>query len=72
MARQFFESGSYKTEANAVKAVEAFLEGFEEEIKWHLRFQGGRFFPVLVLSRHQEWMVGQLAHAGKFLVTMGF
>lgn len=69
MLKQLFPDmkgkGTYKTFAGARTKAEAELSQMEEEFRYIIvANEEGRFFPVIQLTKDQQWMAGMIAHRG--------
>lgn len=57
--------GTYKTREGAVKALEKKLHKIEDSFRYIIvANEEGRFFPVVQLTKDQQYMAGSLAYIG--------
>lgn len=57
--------GTYATPANAVKRIEEVCKQSGIEFRYIIGVTGeGRFFPVVIPRRDEQYLVGTLAHMG--------
>ena len=55
--------GTYATHDNAVKRIESVIEKFEIDFRYIIGVSAeGRFFPVVILRREEQYLAGSLAH----------
>lgn len=57
--------GTYATQANAVKRIEAISEKFAIDFRYIIAVsEEGRFFPVVILRQSEQYLAGALPHNG--------